>query len=253
MRLVGKAAVVTGGGKGIGKATCLAMSREGARVCVADVDLRAAAEVADAIQAEGGTAVAVQVDVSRSEQVALMIDRAMEALGRLDILVNSAGIAYNGDAVETDEENWDRLIGVNLKGTWLCCKYAIPKMLASAGGGAIVNLGSIASFVGLSKNAAYNASKGGVLLLTKNMAVDFAPRIRVNALCPAMILTPMLEAYMDTVPDRPEYIRGVEDSTPLARMGTAEEVARAAVFLASDESSYLTGSALMADGGYTAR
>ncbi len=252
MRLAEKVALVTGGGKGIGRATCLAFAREGAKVAVADVDFPAAEEVAQQIEERGGAAVPVEVDVAQAAQVAAAVDRTVAGLGRLDVLVNSAGIAYNGDAVETDEENWDRLLGVNLKGTWLCCKYAIPRMLA-VGQGTIVNLGSIASFVGLEKNAAYNASKGGVLMLTKNLAVDFAPRIRANVLCPAMILTPMLEAYMDTVPDRPAYIRGVEAATPLARLGSAEEVAEAAVFLASDESSYLTGAALMIDGGYTAR
>ncbi len=252
MRVEGRVALVTGGGKGIGRAICRAFAREGARVAVADIDFPAASETAGRAGEEGGAALPVEVDVARAGQVERTVAWTVERFGRLDVLVNSAGLAYQGDAVETDEENWDRLLGVNLKGTWLCCKYAIPRMLAG-GGGVIINLGSIASFVGLNKNAAYNASKGGVLLLTRNLAVDFAPRIRAHVLCPAMILTPMLEAYMDTVPDRQAYIQGVEASTPLGRLGSPEEVAQAAVFLASDESSYLTGSALMVDGGYTAR
>lgn len=252
MRLEGKVALVTGGGKGIGRAICFAFAREGAQVAVADLDLPAAAEVASRAEDWGGAAVALEVDVARGAEVAVAVERTVERFGRLDVLVNSAGIACNGDAVETDEEQWDRLLDVNLKGTWLCCKHAIPRMLEH-GGGVVINLGSIASFVGLAKNAAYNASKGGVLMLTKNLAVDFAPRIRAHVLCPAMILTPLLEAYMDTLPDRQAYLRSVEAATPLGRLGSPEEVAQAAVFLASEESSYLTGAALVVDGGYTAR
>jgi len=255
MLLLGKVAIITGGGKGIGRACALAMAEEGAAVAVADIDFPAAEAVVGHLTRAGSAshrAIAIEVDVARGNQVEAMVERTVKTFGRLDVLVNSAGIAYNGDAVNTPEEAWDRLIDVNLKGTWLCCKYAIPHLLAN-GGGSIINIGSIASFVGLKQNAAYNASKGGVLLLTKNIAADFAPKVRCNAVCPAMILTPMLEAYMATQPSREEYVASVEAATPLGRMGAAEEVAKAAVFLASSQSSYITGSALMVDGGYTAR
>ncbi|MCR4425449.1 MAG: SDR family oxidoreductase [Firmicutes bacterium] len=204
MLLQGKVTLATGGARGIRKAVCTAFARKGALVSIVDVDLPAALEVGKLVRESGHDPLVLQADQLREA-----VEQTAGTFGRLDVVVNSAGIAYNGNSVETDEDNWDRLLGVNLKGTWLCCKYAIPRTLEH-GGGSIINLGSIASFVGLKNNAAYNASKRGMLVLTRNIAVDFAPAIRANVICPAMILTPMLEAYMDTVPDRPAYVRDVK-------------------------------------------
>ncbi len=252
MRLSGKVALVTGGAMGIGKAVAARLLREDAYVAFSDINEEQGRATLDELRGAGHVIfllgdVAVDADAHR------MVDATVGEFGRLDILVNNAGVTLSATVAETREADWDRVLGVNLKGVYLVSKHAIPHLVA-AGGGSIVNLGSIAGFVGLNANAAYNASKGGVLLLTKNMALDYAARnIRVNAVCPAMILTPMLESFIKLQPDPHAYVTRVEQSTPLARMGTVEEVAAAVVFLASDESSYITGSALMVDGGYTAR
>lgn len=252
MRLAGKACLVTGGAAGIGRAIAEAFLREGARVAVADRDAEAG-ERASRDLARLGEVLFVPGDVSRAEDARRMVERVVEAFGRLDVLVNNAGVTLKASVVDTEEPDWDHVLAVNLKGVYLCSKYAIPHMVRG-GGGSIINVGSIASFVGLPENAAYNASKGGLLTLTRNMAVDYArSNVRVNALCPAMILTPMLEAFIRAQPDPEAYVRAVEQAIPLGRIGRPEDVAPAAVFLASDESAFVTGSALMVDGGYTAR
>ncbi len=252
MRLSGKVALVTGGAMGIGKAVAARFLREGAYVALSDLNQEQGREALDELHSAGHVIflpgdVAVEADARR------MVEATVAAFDRLDVLVNNAGITLSATVTETREADWDRVLAVNLKGVYLVSKYAIPH-LAAAGGGSIINLGSIAGFIGLNANAAYNASKGGVILLTKNMALDYADkRIRVNAVCPAMIMTPMLEGFIRLQPDPQAYVKRVEQSTPLGRMGTAEEVAAAVAFLASDESSYITGSGLMVDGGYTAR
>lgn len=247
MRLKDKVAIVTGAAMGIGEAVARLFAAEGAQLALCDVDDEAGQRVAR----ETG-ALYVHADVRVDEQVRQFVEATIQRYGRIDVVVNNAGVTADATVVETTEEEWDRVIGVNLKGPYLVCKYAIPHMLQR--GGSIVNIGSIASHIGLARNAAYNASKGGVMLLTRNMAVDYARyNIRVNAVCPAMIMTPMLRKFIDLQPDPQAYVRQVEASTPMGRMGTVEEVARAVLFLASDESSYVTGSALMVDGGYTAR
>lgn len=247
MRLKDKVAIVTGAAMGIGEAVARLFASEGAQLALCDVDDEAGQRVAR----ETG-ALYVHADVRVEAEVRRFVEATVERYGRIDVVVNNAGVTADATVVETTEEEWDRVIGVNLKGPYLVSKYAIPHMLQR--GGSIVNIGSIASHIGLARNAAYNASKGGVMLLTRNMAVDYARyNIRVNAVCPAMIMTPMLRKFIDLQPDPQAYVRQVEASTPMGRMGTVEEVARAVLFLASDESSYVTGSALMVDGGYTAR
>lgn len=253
VKLERRLCIVTGGAKGIGKAVAMLFRREGARVAVVDIDEENGAAVARELDRSGRDAIFVRCDVSKSAEVRAMVRKVREEFGGVDVLVNSAGVTDNATVVTTLEEKWDHVIGVNLKGIYLCCKEVIPLML-ERGGGNIVNVGSIASFVGLQNNAAYNASKGGVLMLTRNMAVDFASRnIRVNAVCPGMIMTPMLEDFIKIQPDPAAYVRSVEASTPMGRIGTAEEVAHAVLFLAADDCRYITGSALMVDGGYTAR
>lgn len=251
VRLLGKVALVTGGAMGIGKAVVARFLREGARVAFSDIDTDAGHKTVTEFESLGQL-IFVQGDVAVEADARRMVAETVAEFGRLDILVNNAGITLSATVTETDEADWDRVLDVNVKGIYLCSKHAIPHLIAS--GGSIVNLGSIAGVVGLNANAAYNASKGGVILLTKNMALDYADRnIRVNAVCPAMIMTPMLESFIRLQPDPHAYVKRVEQSTPLGRMGTAEEVTAAVLFLASDESSYITGSALMVDGGYTAR
>ncbi len=252
MRLTGKVALVTGGAVGIGRAIAEAFLREGARVVIGDRDQEAGGRTQRELQSLGEIRF-VPGDVSRAEGARQMVERTVEAFGRLDVLVNNAGITLRATVVDTEEADWDRVLAVNLKGVYLCSKYAIPHMIRG-GGGSIINIGSIASLIGLPENAAYNASKGGVLALTRNMALDYARyNIRVNAICPAMIMTPMLESFIRIQPDPEAYVRAVEEAIPLGRIGRPEDVAPAAVFLASDESRFITGSALMVDGGYTAR
>ncbi len=252
MRLTGKACLVTGAAVGIGRAIAEAFVREGARVAMADRDAQAGEQARQQL-ASHGEVVFLSGDVSRAEDARRMVDGAAEAFGRVDVLVNNAGVTLRASVVDTEESDWDHVLAVNLKGVYLCSKYAIPHMIR-AGGGSIINIGSIASFIGLPENAAYNASKGGVLTLTRNMALDYARyNIRVNAICPAMIMTPMLESFIRIQPDPEVYVRAVEQAIPLGRIGRPEDVAPAAVFLASDESRFITGSALMVDGGYTAR
>jgi NAD(P)-dependent dehydrogenase (short-subunit alcohol dehydrogenase family) len=252
VRLAGKVALVTGGAVGIGRSIAEAFLREGARVALSDVQVEAGERARQELQAFGEV-LFVPGDVSRSEDARRMVERTVEVFGRLDVLVNNAGVTLRGTVVDTEEPDWDRVMAVNLKGVYLCSKYAIPHMIRG-GGGSIINIGSIASLIGLLENAAYNASKGGVLTLTRNMALDYARyNIRVNAICPAMIMTPMLEAFIRLQPDPEAYVRSVEQAIPLGRIGRPEDVAPAAVFLASDESRFITGSALMVDGGYTAR
>jgi len=247
VRLKDRVAIITGAGMGIGEAVARLFAAEGARLALCDVDDEAGQRVAQ----ETG-ALYVHADVRVEEEVRRFIDATVQRFGRIDVVVNNAGVTASATVTETSEEEWDRVIDVNLKGPFLVSKHAIPHMMAR--GGSIIHIGSIASHIGLQRNAAYNASKGGVMLLARNMALDYAPyNIRVNAVCPAMIMTPMLRKFIDLQPDPAAYVRQVEANIPMGRMGTVEEVARAVLFLASDESSYVTGSALMVDGGYTAR
>lgn len=252
MRLTGKVALVTGGAMGIGKAVVSQFLREGAQVAFSDINEPLGRQTLTECE-RLGRVIFIPGDVAGEADVRRMVEGTVAEFGSLQVLVNNAGVTLSATVTETREEDWDRVLDVNLKGIYLCSKHAIPHLI-NAGGGSIINLGSIAGFIGLNANAAYNASKGGVILLTKNMALDYADnRIRVNAVCPAMIMTPMLEAFIRLQPDPQAYIARVEQSTPLGRTGTVDEVATAVLFLASDESSYITGSALIVDGGYTAR
>jgi NAD(P)-dependent dehydrogenase (short-subunit alcohol dehydrogenase family) len=251
--LDGKVALITGGGGGIGRATALAMVREGARVAVADFDAAAARDTVALINQQGGQAITLSGDVSRAEDAAAMVQDTVIAFGRLDCAFNNAGIAgYQVDAAgrktaEWSEESFDRMIAVNLKGVWLCLREELQQMLAQGGGGAIVNTGSIAGLVGLPTSSAYVAAKHGVLGLTKTAAIEYAASgIRVNAVCPGYIETRMTEEVMRR--------RGeaVLSHTPLRRMGTPGEIAEMVVFLCSDRASYVTGAAYNVDGGWMA-
>ncbi|MDH7485086.1 MAG: SDR family oxidoreductase [Anaerolineae bacterium] len=253
MRLAGKVAIITGAGAGIGRSTALLFAREGAKVVVADRDPHMGAETVSLIKAGGGEAIFVQVDVSRAADAERMARTAVETYGKLDILVNNAGIYMQANAVETSEEDWDRILDVNLKGVFLCSKYCIPEMIRG-GGGSIVNVSSEAGIVGIKNQVAYNVSKGGVIALTRSMAVDFAPyHVRVNCVCPGTTETPLVKAAVERAPDPAAARRALEQVRPANRLGRPEEIAAGILYLASDESPYATGSILSIDGGYTAQ
>ena len=250
--LDGKVALVTGGGGGIGRATALAMVREGARVAVADFDAAAARDTVAQINAAGGQAITLTGDVTRAEDVHTMVEDTVTAYGGLDCAFNNAGIAgYQVDAAgkktaDWSEEAFDRMVAVNLKGVWLCMKEEIPVML-SRGGGAIVNTGSIAGLIGLQTSSAYVAAKHGVIGLTKTAALEYADaKIRVNAVCPGFIQTRMTENTMQR--------RGgqILAQIPFGRMGQPGEIAEMVVWLCSERASYVSGAAYNVDGGWMA-
>ena len=250
-RLDGKVALITGAGNGMGQVASVLFAREGARIVVADFSEAGGAETVAAVEAVGGEAAFVKVDVANPDQVSAMIDFAMARFGALNVLYNNAGIfpADDGGVTETPEPTWDRVMEVNLKGVWLGCKYGIPAMLAS-GGGSIVNVASFVALMGAATaQIAYTASKGGVLAMTREIAVEYGRRnIRANSLCPGPVSTPMLEELMSDPARKARRLVHI----PMGRLGQAEELAKAALFLASDDSSFMTGAQLVVDGGITA-
>ena len=248
-----KVAVITGAGSGIGRATALLFAKKGAKVLVVDLDSKEGSKTVDSIEGHGGEARLVVADVSKASNVQRMVKTILELYGRLDILVNNAGIFTEGSVVETTEEDWNRVLGVNLVGVFLCMKYCIPEMI-KGGGGVIVNVGSEAGLVGIRNQVAYNVSKSGVIALTKSTALDFAENnIRVNCLCPGRVLTPLVEKVISDSEDPEATRRILSDDRPLKRMGTPEDIAAGILFLASDETPYATGTVLSIDGGYTAQ
>jgi NAD(P)-dependent dehydrogenase (short-subunit alcohol dehydrogenase family) len=250
-RLEGKVAVITGAGSGIGRESALLFAEEGAAVVAVDRDDQGGRQTVAAITDTSGRAVYVSADVSRSDDCARMIAAAEEHFGRLDVLFNNAGImdSRDDDAVSTDEDTWDLTMKINAKGVFLGCKHGIPA-LRRAGGGSIINTASFVAVLGAATpQIAYTASKGAVLALTRELAVVHArEKIRVNALCPGPLHTEMLMKFLDT--DQKKQRRLVH--IPMGRFGTAREISRAALFLASDESSFVTGTDFLVDGGITA-
>jgi len=239
---------VTGGGTGIGRATSLLFVQEGARVVVADLNERAGQETVAKIADAGGNAIFVKTDVADEAQVENMVNEAVSRYGTIDILFANAGVLEMAPAVDLCRNDWYKVIDVNLTGVFLCAKHAIPVMQRN-GGGSIINTASIAGLVGFGNAPAYTASKGGVILLTKTLALDYAKdNIRVNAVCPGAIRTPMLTEGAVS-----EMIDDLAKLHPLGRIGEPAEVAAAVLFLASDESSFITGTSLVVDGGYTAQ
>jgi NAD(P)-dependent dehydrogenase (short-subunit alcohol dehydrogenase family) len=246
-RLDGKVALITGAAGGMGREAARLFASEGARVVLADVTEDAGREAAEEI---GDAAAFVRVDVSNGADVEAMVRFAVDRFGGLHVLYNNAGVILPSDegVVETDEETWDRTIAINLKGVWLGCKHGIPAMLES-GGGSIINVASFVALMGAATaQIAYTATKGGVLSMTREIAVEYARRgIRANALCPGPIETPLLRhLFADEAAKQRRLIH-----IPLGRLGQAREIVRAALWLASDESSYMTGSAMVVDGGIT--
>lgn len=252
MRLKDRVALITGGTSGIGEATALLFAREGARIAIAGRNSERGAAVAGGIKAAGGEAIFLRADVSQASDCQRVVDETVREFGCIDILFNNAGVFYPQTALECSEREWDEQIDVNLKGTFLMSKYALPGMIARQRG-VIVNNASGWGVVGGDRAAAYCASKGGVVLMTKAMAIDHGRQgIRVNCVCPGDVETPMLpmDAKMRGL-KWDEYIAGCANR-PMGRVGTADEIAKAVLFLASDDSSFMTGAALVVDGGGTA-
>jgi NAD(P)-dependent dehydrogenase (short-subunit alcohol dehydrogenase family) len=252
MRLKNKVAVITGGTSGIGEATALLFAREGAKIAITGRNEQRGREVLKTILNSGGNAIFIRTDVRLMNDCQRAIEQTIRSLGGLDILFNNAGVFYAHNALDCSEEEWDLQIDVNLKGTFLMSKFALPSMIAQ-GGGVIINNSSGWGLVGGDKAVAYCASKGGVVLLTKAMAIDHGrDNVRVNAICPGDVETPMLpEDARFRGLDWEEYIAGCANR-PMGRVGTADEIAKVALFLASEDSSFMTGAAIAVDGGGTA-
>jgi NAD(P)-dependent dehydrogenase (short-subunit alcohol dehydrogenase family) len=251
MRLQDKVALITGGGSGIGRETSFLFAREGAAIVVVDVTDDAGRETVERIRSDGGRASFVHADVSLSKDCEAMIAHAEREFGKLDVLFNNAGIMHpaDDDAISTSEETWELTMRVNARSVFLGCKYGIPA-LRRAGGGSIINTASFVAFLGAATpQVAYTASKGAVLSMTRELAVIHArENIRVNALCPGPLKTPLLMSFLDTDAKRNRRLVHI----PMGRFGEASEIAKAALFLASDDSSFVTGAEFLVDGGITA-
>lgn len=251
-KLPGKTAIITGAGSGIGRASALLFAQHGARVVVADIVAEAGEETVQQISAAGGTAMAVPTDVTEAGDLQALIQAALTSYGRLDVLFNNAGLTIPATVEETTDDVWTRSIDVNLKSVMLGCKYAIPHMIAG-GGGSIVNTASMLGLVASPRQAPYAAAKGGVVLLTRQVAIDYARHnIRVNCICPSEVDTPMHRRFIDESPDPEATRQRLLARIPLGRVAAPHELATVALFLASDDSSYITGVALPVDGGLTA-
>lgn len=249
MRLANKVALITGGASGIGRATAALFAQEGAAVVIADRD---GAEAERAARKIGPRTMAVEMDVSRAAQVAAGVEAAVARHGRIDILVNNAGYGVRGSVVDTDEEAWDALMAANLKGVFLCAKAVIP-LMERQGGGVIVNTGSYTASAAIRDRAAYVASKGGVVALSRAMALDHIDQnIRVNCIAPGTIFSPYFDRMLAAAPDPEAMRRDLDGRAPIGRMGRPDEIAKAILFLASDDSTFVVGSVLTADGGTTA-
>jgi NAD(P)-dependent dehydrogenase (short-subunit alcohol dehydrogenase family) len=253
MRLENKVAIITGAGGGQGRAAAVLFGKEGAKIVASDWNTQSGEETAALVRAAGGDAIHIGADVSASPDVRRLIDGALSAYGHIDVLYNNAGVGYSstlsmGDILKTPEEDWDRVLAINLKSVFLTCKYAIPVL--KTGGGAIINTSSVAALVGERNAHAYTASKGGMISLSRALAVEFGPGdVRVNCICPGVIDTPMVEPVVGPLKDPSRPFR----LSPIRRLGTPDDIAYCALYLASDESSFVTGAVFVIDGGLTAR
>jgi 2-keto-3-deoxy-L-fuconate dehydrogenase len=256
-RLDKKIAFVTGAGSGIGEHIARLFAQQGAHVVLADIREDAAQRVAGEIQEAGGSASVQQLDVAEESEVKAAISRVAASEGRLDILVNNAGISHVGTILETSLEDWERVMRVNARGVFLCAREGVRQMLAqSPGGGVIINMSSVAATIGIDRRLPYCSSKGAVLALTRSIAIDFATQgIRCNAICPGTVQTPFVDGYLASnfAGHEDEVRQQLHARQPIGRMGRPDEIANAALYLASDEAAFVTGSALVIDGGWTAK
>lgn len=253
--LKGKVAIITGGASGFGLATAWRFAEAGAQVVIASRREGLCRQVAAEIEEEGGIALGLGVDVTDEGQVRALVQESVARLGRMDILVNNAGIITRTPLPEVVLEEWESMQATNLRGPFLCCKHVLPQMLAQGEGGAIINIASyLGMYAGAGNTPAYSASKGGLIALTRSLAVKYGPQqIRVNAICPAFVKTPLNAEIINTAPDPAAKEREIAAAYPLRRLGHPDDVAYAALFLASDAANWITGITLLVDGGLTAR
>ena len=250
MRLQGLKCVITGGASGIGAATVRRFVNEGASVCILDRDLNAAEALAKEC---GGETFALELDVREEPAVARVAEAVLTRWGHVDVLVNNAGSELNKTYDQTTLDEWDRVLDTDLKGPWLLCKYFVPSMVAR-GSGSVINISSLNGLVGFPLSTAYGSAKGGLVVFTKDMAIELATSgVRINCVCPGVIQTPMMERWTDRMPDKEEAKAMLQGVMPIGRMGTAEEVAGAILFFASEDSSLCQGAVLSVDGGFTAQ
>lgn len=249
-RLAGKTCIVTGGASGIGEAVVRRFVREGAEVLIADRNLAGAQNLAQIL---GSQVAAMQCDVGSELAVKEVADAAIRRWGRVDVLVNNAGSELNRSYDQTTVEEWDRVLDTDLKGPWLFCKHVVPHMV-KAGRGSVINVSSLNGLVGFPLSTAYGSAKGGLVVFTKDIAIELAQTgVRFNCVCPGVIATPMMERWTDLMPDKAEAQKMLRGVMPIGRMGTADEVAGAIYFFASDDSALCQGSVLSVDGGFVAQ
>jgi len=252
MRLADKVAIITGAGSGIGRATAMLFAQEGAKVVVVDYAPEGGQETVEMIRRNGGEAIFVETDVSKAAAVEKMVQTAIDTYGKIDILFNNAAVTIPASVVDATEAVWDKTMDIDLKGVFLPSKYAIPHMI-KGDGGSVINTASMCGLVASPNQAPYSAAKGGVIALTRQMAIDYATHnIRVNSICPSEVRTPMFLGFINRAPDPEKKMQELIARIPLGRVAEPEEIARVALFLASDESSYVTGVTLPVDGGLTA-
>lgn len=254
-RLTGKVALITGAASGIGLATAGLFAREGAALVLNDLQEGPLTDLADRLRADGHRALAAPGDVTRTAHIRRAVDQAASEFGRLDVLFANAAIGHTAELTETTDDDWDRVMAINAKGVFICARESVRQMLGqSPPGGSLVLNGSISGLAGIPGQAAYAPGKGAVVEMTRQLAVEYATKsIRVNCVCPGTVDTPMLRRAMAMAPDPDAFLAMLRDGHPIGRIGLAEEIAAAVLFLASDEASFVTGALLPVDGGYTAR
>lgn len=249
--LAGKVALITGGASGQGRAAAVLFAEHGARVALADIDEKGARETAATIERAGGEALAIRADVSRRADCDAMVAATVERFGRLDVLYNNAAVQMSGRLVDCTEAQWRQTIATNLSAIFWACRAAVPHLRA-CGGGSIINTASVLALIGSEGYAAYGAAKAGLVALTRQLATELAPAIRANVIAPGSIDTPRFRKVAEAMPDPEAFLSGLRRNLPLARLGTADEIAHVALFLASDASAYTSGAVVPCDGGLAA-